>query len=136
MKLTSLCGGSRKAYRKERTKAMTGIVSEIYSPPRVTRAIKMMPSSEVIAGFALDLTTKDVDGRAWNFDEKEMRDRARRKFREEKPMFLIGSPYCTPYSALQALGAARRDPASDQRQGAAPQGNRWSRGKRSPETHL
>jgi len=116
MKIVRDLGGSQKAYRKERAKAMKGIVSEIYSPPRVTRAIKMMPSSEVIAGFALDLTTSDVDGRAWNFDEKEMRDRARKKFHEEKPMFLIGSPYCTPYSPLQALSAARRDPEEVRRE--------------------
>ena len=71
MKIVRGLGGSQKAYRKERTKAMKGIVSEIYSPPRATRAIKMMPSSEIIAGFALGLTTTDVDGRAWKFDEKK-----------------------------------------------------------------
>ena len=27
-------------------------MSKIYSPPRITKAIKMMPSSKVIAGFA------------------------------------------------------------------------------------
>ena len=63
MKIVRGRGASQKAYRKERTKAMKGIVAEIYSPPTVTKAIKMMPSSEVIAGFALDLTTTDVDGR-------------------------------------------------------------------------
>ena len=76
----------------------------------------MMPSSDVIAGFALDLTTTDVDGRAWNFDEKEMRDRARKKFHAEEPMFLIGSPSCQHYSLLQALSAARRDPEEVRRE--------------------
>ena len=70
----------------------------------------MMPTSDVIAGFALDLTTRDVDGRAWNSDEEEMRKRARNKFREDEPMFLIGSPPCTKWSSLQALSEARRDP--------------------------
>ena len=37
MKIVRDLGGSRKAYQKERTKALKGIVSEIYSPPRVTR---------------------------------------------------------------------------------------------------
>ena len=32
MKIVRDLGGSQKAYRKERTKAMKGIVSEIYSP--------------------------------------------------------------------------------------------------------
>ena len=70
----------------------------------------MMPSSQVVAGFALDLTTCDEDGRPWNFDEKEMRDKARKKIQEEKPLFLIGSPCCTLWSSLQALSEARRDP--------------------------
>jgi hypothetical protein len=89
---------------------MKGIVSEIYSTPRITKMIKMLPSSEVLAGFALDLTTCDTDGRAWNFDEEEMRTRARKKFEDEEPMFLIGSPPCTQYSPLQALSASKRNP--------------------------
>ena len=85
LKLIRDLGGSVHAYKRERKQALKAIVSEIYSAPRITKMIKMMPSSEVIAGFALDLTTTDADGRAWNFDEKEMRDRARKKFREEEP---------------------------------------------------
>jgi hypothetical protein len=110
MKIVRGLGGSRNAYTRKLSKALKGIVSEIYSPPRITRAITMMPSSEVIAGFALDLTATDDDGRAWNFDEEEMRDRARTKFHKEGPMFLIGSPPRTAHSPLQALSADMRDP--------------------------
>ena len=110
LKLVRDLGGSVSAYKRERNTAMKGIVSEIYSPPKITKTIKMMPSSEVLAGFALDLTTCDTDGRAWNFDEEEMRTRARNKFDTENPLFLIGSPPCTQYSPLQALSANRRDP--------------------------
>ena len=95
---------------------MKAIVSEIYSPPRVTKTIKMMPSSEVLAGFALDLTTHDTDGRAWNFDEEDMRQRARKRQDTEKPMFLIGSPPCTVYSPLQAMNAHKRDPEEVRRE--------------------
>ena len=109
-------GGSVKAHRRERDKAVKGVVAEIYSAPRVTKTIKMMPSSAVIPGFALDLTTHDEDGRACNFDEEEMRIRARKKVNEEKQMFLIGSPFCTPYSPLQALSASRRDPEEVRRE--------------------
>ncbi len=116
MEIARDLGGPQKAYRKERVKAMKGIVSEIHSPPRVTRAIKMMPGSEVIAGFAMDLTTTDVDGRAWNFDGQEMRDMARKGFHAEEHMFLIASPYCAPYSPLQALSAARREPEEVRRE--------------------
>ena len=75
-----------------------------------------MPRSEVLAGFALDLTTHDSDGRAWDFDDEEMRRRARKKVDTEEPMFLIGSPFCTPYSPLQALSANRRDPEEVKRE--------------------
>ena len=45
----------------------------MYSPPRVTAAAtKLLPELRVIPGFALDLTTSDVDGRAWDFDHKDM----------------------------------------------------------------
>ena len=116
LKLVRDLGGSRNAYKKERAKAVKAIVAEIYSPPRITKAIKMMPSSKVIAGFALDLTTCDEDGRAWNFDEKEMRERARKKFHTEQPLFLVGSPPCTQWSSLQALSEAKRDPEEVKRE--------------------
>ncbi len=103
LKMVRDLGGSVKGYRKERNKAMKGIVSEIYSAPRSTKTIKMMPSSEVLAGFALDLTTHDSDGRAWDFDDEEMRRRARKKVETEEPMFLIGAPFCRPYGPLHAL---------------------------------
>jgi hypothetical protein len=64
LKLVRDLGGSVSTYKRERNKAMKGIVSEIYSPPRITKTIKMMPSSEVLAGFALDHTTCDTDLRA------------------------------------------------------------------------
>ena len=43
-------------------------------------------------GFALDLTTADVDGSLWDFDSKVVRDRAMEKVGEEKPLLPIGSP--------------------------------------------
>ena len=49
LKMVRDLGGSVPAYRKERNKAMKAIVSEIYSAPRITKTIKMLPSSEVLA---------------------------------------------------------------------------------------
>jgi hypothetical protein len=43
------------------------------------------------------LTTHDHDGRHWDFDEEEMRDRAWAKVRAEQPLLLIGSPMCTAF---------------------------------------
>ena len=47
----------------------------------------------IIPGFALDLTTADVDCQLWDFDNKVMRDRALKNVREERPLLLIGSPH-------------------------------------------
>ena len=100
-------GGSRDRYRRERTKAVAKIVSEIYSAPRVTKVLKMMPTTEVCAGFALDLTTEDENGIPWDFTRAERREAARSKIIREKPMFLIGSPACSPYSSLQVCNKTR-----------------------------
>ena len=54
-------------------------------PPRAAAATKLLPELKLIPGFALDLTTTDSDSRAWDFDEKEMRDRVLRKLKTEKP---------------------------------------------------
>ncbi len=100
-------GEGPRNYRRERTKAVQHLVSEIYSAPRVTRALKMLPDMGLKAGFALDLTGHDEDGREWDFTQKSMRDKARKRVAEEKPQLLIGSPPCTPYSAWQNLNAAK-----------------------------
>ena len=96
-------GGDGSRYRRERKKAMISVVSEIYSPPRVTAATKSLPELKLIPGFALDLTTADSDGKLWDFDEKVMRDRALKRIREEKPMLLVGSPMCTAFSTWQRI---------------------------------
>ena len=47
-------GGSTSKYRRERGRAFRAIVSEIYSPPRVSAIAKLCPSFGVLPGFALD----------------------------------------------------------------------------------
>ena len=66
-----------------------------------------MPELRLIQGFALDLTTKDSDGRLWDFDEEEMQKRALARVCEERPMLLIGSPMCTAFSRLQNMNLAK-----------------------------
>ena len=95
-------GGDQQRYKRERSRAVKAIVSEIYSPPRVTAATKLLPELRLIPGFAVDLTTADVDGALWDFDSKVMRDRAMKKVREERPQLLIGSPMCTAFSSASA----------------------------------
>ena len=103
-------GGCPNKYRRERRAALRAVVSEIYSPPRVTAAAKLLPELKIIPGFALDLTTADSDGRHWDFDDKTMRDRALQRVREERPLLLVGSPMCTAFSTWQRVNNAFRDP--------------------------
>ena len=110
MSLISSLGGSTSKYRRERERSIRAIVSEIYSPPRVSAVAKLCPSFGILPGFALDLTTHDHDGRHWDFDEEEMRTRAWAKVKEEKPLLLIGSPMCTAFSAWQHINNKKRDP--------------------------
>jgi len=107
LRLVAQLGGSASKYRRERAGAVRNLVAEIYSAPRVTRALKMLPALGLTAGFALDLTNSDADGRAWDFTKADMRERARRRVAEEKPMVLVGSPSCTPYCPWQRLNAIR-----------------------------
>ena len=55
-------GSSGRVRQKDGRKAIKKIVSEIYSPPRVTDLLKRMKSRHLMAGFALDLTVLDEDG--------------------------------------------------------------------------
>ena len=103
-------GGDRSRYVRERRRAVKHLVSEIHSPPRATAAAKLLPELRCVPGFALDLTVKDENGMAWDFDVAENRRRARERVEVEKPLLLVGSPMCTAFSAWQHLNKTRRDP--------------------------
>ena len=83
------------------------MIAEIYSAPRVTKAMKLMPSLELVPGFALDLSGDDEKGHAWDFTRADMREKAKALVLREKPYVLIGSPPCTAFSSWQHLNAAR-----------------------------
>ena len=82
-------------------------VAEFYSPPRIT---EMAAKMGLRAGWSLDLTTNDEDGRAWDFNVPEMRNRAARKVLTDKPLLLIGNPMCTIYSCMNNINHARMAP--------------------------
>ena len=71
-------GGSTSRYKKERKKGVRALISDIYSPPRVTAAAKMLPELRCIPGMAFDLTTTDEQGRPWDLEDRNCRERARR----------------------------------------------------------
>ena len=90
--------GDAGRHKRERKAAVRAVVSDICSLPRVSSAAKLLPELKVIRGFALDLTVADSDGRLWDFDDVVMRDRARMRLLNERPMLLVGSPMCTAFS--------------------------------------
>jgi hypothetical protein len=101
-------GALSRSYKREARKAAKAIVSEIYSPPRVTSMLRRSRTRYVAPGFALDLTVTDPeDGKPWDFSTLEKRQKARRLIREQKPYMLIGSPECRQFSTWQALNSAR-----------------------------
>ena len=108
MQLVEELGGGGRAYARERRTQIRNIVSEIYSPARVTQAIKLLPGIGLVAGFAFDITNANDKGEPWNFDLEEKRNEAIAIVEEQKPMILIGSPICTPYTTLQALSKHKR----------------------------
>eukprot|EP00973_Karenia_brevis_P029836 4115389-Karenia_brevis.AAC.1 len=69
-----------------------GHVSEVYSPPRIAPVAHAAGMSK---GWSLDLTTADDQGRPWDFDDPQCRDRARELVDRTKPALLVGSPMCT-----------------------------------------
>ena len=100
-------GADTKKYRRERNRQVRHLVSEIYSGPRVVKALKLLPGLGLSPGFSLDLTTVDECGDNWDFSLQEHREKALKLIDQQQPYCVIGSPSCTPYCALQALNAAR-----------------------------
>ena len=48
----------------------------------------------IVPGLSLDLTTNDPDdGMPWDFSKIEQRNKAMRRWHEEKQLFIIGTPH-------------------------------------------
>ena len=78
----------------------TNDVSEVFSPPRVTKVARQFGLSP---GYALDLTNVDETGKPWDLSDPEMQEKAIRIQSEQKPWLLIGCPPCHMFSQLQNL---------------------------------
>ena len=113
VQVLALLGADPRSYRREQKQAVRRIVSEVYSPPRITEMLKGMSNQGLTPGLALDITTIDpADGEPWDFTVKSKRQRALKLIREQRPLFLIGSPMCTRYSTWQFLNDSKRDPGT------------------------
>ena len=109
--ILAVLGADPKSHRREKKQAVRRLVSEIYSPPRVTAMLKRMTNHGLTPGLAMDLTTNDPDdGAPWDFDVEAKREKALRLQREQKPLFLSGSPMCTRWCSWQHINDKIRDP--------------------------
>ena len=108
-KLVRELGGAKRSYARERAGAIKAMVAEIYSSPRVANCAKLLPGYRVIPGFALDLTTVNCRGEAWDFNDPAKREEARQLVAKEQPMLLVLSPTCTAFSRWQSLNAHKRN---------------------------
>ena len=107
LSITKDLGGRPKDNERHLSKSYKVVLSEIYSPPRVTAAAEILKELDIDPGLALDLTTCDENGEPWDFGKDIMRAKAKRLVEEQKPMLLIGSPMCTMYSAWQRINKWR-----------------------------
>ena len=82
-------------------------IAEVYSPPRVTKAARMIPRLGILPGFAMDITVNDENGNPWDFEVKSQKERAARKLIETAPDLLVGSPMCKEFSPWQRLNKAK-----------------------------
>ena len=83
-------------------------VCEIYSQPRVCQEAM---SKHLQPGWSLDLTTKDpATGDHWDLSQPKVQSRVRKLVRDTQPYCFMGSPPCTPFSPLQEIGRAKRNP--------------------------
>jgi len=105
--LTTSLGGSRSKNQAGLGRRYRAVVSEVYSPPRAAQAAAILSDLDIDPGLSLDITTCDEFGTPWDFNKKAMRANARRRFDEQEPELLVGSPMCTAYSAWQRISRVR-----------------------------
>ncbi len=106
-------GSQGRKYRRESRSAYKALVSEIYSPPRVTQEIRQQRHRHLLPGFAFDLTVVDPeDGQPWDFSRRDKREKARAMLRRQRPLLLIGSPMCTAFSTWQYLNLQKSQDAA------------------------
>ena len=97
-----------KSHERDRHQALKRLVSEVYSPPRITLEIMRGGFRNLTLCLALDLTIKvPDDGMPLDFFSKFKRIKARELLRHSQPVLLIGSPMRTAFSTWQRLNAAK-----------------------------
>ena len=61
----------------------------------------------LMPGMALDLTENDCDGKPWDFNVEEKRQRAMELVKSKKALLVIGSPMCSAFSQIQNINFSK-----------------------------
>ena len=89
-------------------------MAEIFSQPRVCVELdrRTFDGERLQPGWSLDLTMNDPKtGRPWDLSDASVQNRVKKLVKDTKPFCVIGSPPCTPFSRLQEISRAVRNPA-------------------------
>ena len=84
---------------------------EFYSVPRV---MPKLVGKYIKKGKSFDISHPDENGELWDFTKANVREKARQYVKTKKPLFIIGSPPCDPFSIMQNLNAGKCDPVAQQ----------------------
>jgi hypothetical protein len=91
-------GSVGRSHRRESCSVAKRLVTQAYSPPRITKLIRESRMRHVVSGYGLDLSTIDpADGLPWDFSIRRKRIRARKLIREQRPYLVTGSPQCKEF---------------------------------------
>jgi hypothetical protein len=93
-------------------------VAELYSPPRVTAELGVLPNLALEPGMTFDLQ-EDREGVRWDFLRASDRARAREAILREQPVLVVGSPPCTAFCSFnERLNYRRMQPETVRRKKA------------------
>ena len=76
----------------------------------MTAVARRLPKYGLGPGLALDLIVQDENGLSYNLNDPRQREKADRLLDDQRPLLLIGSPPCTPFSQIQVINKDRRVP--------------------------
>ena len=94
-------------------KSIGSDIVELYSQPRVAQeaTAKRREGVDLIPGWSFDLTKADPQtGKPWDLSNDNIQSRVKKIIAESRPLFVIGSPPCIPFSVLQNINKGRRCP--------------------------
>ncbi len=101
----------RRGRTRPRRRKLSSDASAAQTWTRQRSLVDTLTNHGLTPGLAKDLTTNDPDdGKPWDFDVKDKREKALRLQREQNPLFIIGSPMCTRWCSWQHISDKIRDP--------------------------